>query len=84
MALHSILSYLHLFLLSLFGSGCFLSWFHLYGNHVFHKKCLKKWTTNFNTTCPLCRAQIVPKQDVKTIEEQAFIIPTKYIYRYYI
>lgn len=53
-------------------------------NHVFHKKCLKKWTTNFNTTCPLCRAQIVPKQDVKTIEEQAFIIPTKYIYRYYI
>jgi hypothetical protein len=46
-------------------------------NHVFHKKCIKKWTTNFNTTCHLCRAQIVPKQDViykTTIEEEAFII----------
>jgi hypothetical protein len=46
-------------------------------NHVFHKKCLKKWTTNFNTNCPLCRAQIVQKQEViykTTIEEEAFII----------
>ena len=28
-------------------------------NHGFHTTCLKKWTTNFNTSCPLCRAQIV-------------------------
>ena len=45
--------------------------------HIFHTKCLEKWTTNYNTNCPLCRAQIVKKQDViykVTIEEEAFII----------
>lgn len=32
--------------------------------HVFHTKCLKHWTTNFNTSCPLCRCTIPgkPKQ----------------------
>jgi hypothetical protein len=24
--------------------------------HVFHKMCMKKWTTRGNNTCPLCRA----------------------------
>ena len=33
--------------------------------HIFHTKCLEKWTTNYNTNCPLCRAQIY-KQNVVT------------------
>lgn len=33
--------------------------------HIFHTKCLKKWTIDFNTNCPLCRAQIC-KADVTT------------------
>jgi hypothetical protein len=28
-------------------------------NHGFHTACLEKWTSNFNTSCPLCRAHIV-------------------------
>lgn len=29
-------------------------------NHEFHTTCLEQWTNNFsNTSCPLCRAQIV-------------------------
>jgi hypothetical protein len=29
-------------------------------NHEFHTTCLEQWTINFsNTSCPLCRAQIV-------------------------
>jgi hypothetical protein len=38
--------------------------------HVFHTNCLKNWTTNFNTTCPLCRAQIVQKRPIVTSSEQ--------------
>ena len=28
-------------------------------NHGFHTACLTRWTSNLNTSCPLCRAQIV-------------------------
>ncbi|TVU04369.1 hypothetical protein EJB05_50049, partial [Eragrostis curvula] len=28
--------------------------------HVFHRDCVKRWVKKSNT-CPLCRAQIVPK-----------------------
>jgi hypothetical protein len=38
--------------------------------HVFHTKCLKNWTTNFNTNCPLCRAQIFPCKLVGTSSTQ--------------
>lgn len=34
--------------------------------HVFHKKCLKKWKMQGNRTCPLCREEFdIPLFDVK-------------------
>jgi hypothetical protein len=38
--------------------------------HVFHTKCLKNWTINFNTNCPLCRAKIIGTQQQVDVTTQ--------------
>ncbi|KAL3646153.1 hypothetical protein CASFOL_011333 [Castilleja foliolosa] len=30
--------------------------------HVFHKPCLEKWLNYWNTTCPLCRNYMMPRE----------------------
>jgi hypothetical protein len=35
-------------------------------NHEFHRSCLQKWTKD-HTTCPLCRALVVPKPPKKPL-----------------
>lgn len=34
---------------------------HLSCGHVFHKSCLEKWLSYWNTTCPLCRNYMMPQ-----------------------
>ena len=36
--------------------------------HVFHKTCMKKWTTRGNNTCPLCRAVYPVPQPLRAPE----------------
>lgn len=33
--------------------------------HVFHKSCLEKWLNYWNITCPLCRNNMVPQEEVE-------------------
>lgn len=32
--------------------------------HFFHKACLEKWLCHWNVTCPLCRAHVLPDDDI--------------------
>ncbi|KAL3849108.1 hypothetical protein ACJIZ3_010990 [Penstemon smallii] len=31
--------------------------------HIFHTSCVEKWLKYWNTTCPLCRDQMIPQED---------------------
>lgn len=33
--------------------------------HVFHKSCLEKWLNYWNITCPLCRNNMIPEEEVE-------------------
>ncbi|XP_010557728.1 PREDICTED: probable E3 ubiquitin-protein ligase XERICO [Tarenaya hassleriana] len=32
--------------------------------HLFHKICLEKWIDYWNITCPLCRACLIPEEEI--------------------
>ncbi|CAN6571411.1 unnamed protein product [Malus baccata var. baccata] len=35
--------------------------------HIFHQHCLEKWLNYWNITCPLCRTQFMPGEDVPCV-----------------
>ncbi|URE43728.1 zinc finger, C3HC4 type, domain containing protein [Musa troglodytarum] len=46
-------------------------------SHAFHKACIDKWVDIGQLTCPLCRAQLLPKGSEEEDDDAAFAEPSR-------
>ncbi|KAJ0968917.1 hypothetical protein J5N97_021794 [Dioscorea zingiberensis] len=42
-------------------------------NHVFHKECIDKWVENGHQTCPLCRSELLPPENIAHAKGPLFV-----------